>query len=143
MGYCLSLSLVFANGEKPGRSQAHTLHCLFEQFRQIYFCFSSASISFLPRASQCRWPWFQYSANHHHQFMKSKKHIIVSGNQAAARMAYKTNEVCALYPITPSSEMSELVEQWSANQNKNIYGDVPDTFEMQSEARVAGAMHGA
>lgn len=75
--------------------------------------------------------------------MKSKKHIIVSGNQAAARMAYKTNEVCALYPITPSSEMSELVEQWSANQNKNIFGDVPDTFEMQSEAGVAGAMHGA
>lgn len=75
--------------------------------------------------------------------MKSKKHIIVSGNQAATRMAYKTNEVCALYPITPSSEMSELVEQWSANQNKNIFGDVPDTFEMQSEAGVAGAMHGA
>ncbi len=75
--------------------------------------------------------------------MKINKHIIVNGNQAVAHIAYKINEVCPIYPITPSSEMSELVEQWSADQQENIFGHVPDTFEMQSEAGVAGAMHGA
>ncbi|WP_396589505.1 4Fe-4S binding protein [Allomuricauda sp. R78024] len=75
--------------------------------------------------------------------MKINKHIIVNGNQGAAHIAYKVNEVCPIYPITPSSEMSELVEQWSADQQENIFGHVPDTFEMQSEAGVAGAMHGA
>ncbi|WP_435622809.1 4Fe-4S binding protein [Flagellimonas sp.] len=68
---------------------------------------------------------------------------ILNGNQAVAHMAYKTNEVCAIYPITPASEMSELVEAWSAEQHKNIFGDVPSVFEMQSEGGVAGAMHGA
>lgn len=75
--------------------------------------------------------------------MKNKQYHIVNGNQAAARIAYRINEVCAIYPITPSSEMSELVEEWSANQQKNIFGDVPVAYEMQSEAGVAGAMHGA
>lgn len=75
--------------------------------------------------------------------MKINKHIIVNGNQAAAHIAYKVNEVCPIYPITPSSEMSELVEQWSTDQQENIFGHVPDTFEMQSEVGVAGAMHGA
>lgn len=75
--------------------------------------------------------------------MKNNKHIIASGNQAAAYIAYKVNEVCALYPITPSSEMSELVEEWSADNKENIFGNVPTTFEMQSESGVAGALHGA
>ncbi len=70
-------------------------------------------------------------------------HIITTANQATAHIAYKTNEVCAIYPITPSSEMSELVEEWSAKGRKNIYGGAPSIFEMQSEAGVAGALHGA
>ncbi|NDV43866.1 4Fe-4S binding protein [Flagellimonas sediminis] len=75
--------------------------------------------------------------------MKNKEHIIVNANQAVAHMAYRTNEVFPIYPITPSSDMSELVEEWSALQHKNIFGNVPSAFEMQSEAGVAGAMHGA
>jgi len=75
--------------------------------------------------------------------MNTTTHIIATANQATARIAYKTNEVCAIYPITPSSEMSELVEEWSAAQQKNTFGGVPSVFEMQSEAGVAGALHGA
>ena len=75
--------------------------------------------------------------------MKNKEHIIVNANQAVAHMAYRTNEVFPIYPITPSSDMSELIEEWSALQHKNIFGNVPSAFEMQSEAGVAGAMHGA
>ncbi|MFS4446833.1 4Fe-4S binding protein [Maribacter sp. 2307UL18-2] len=75
--------------------------------------------------------------------MNSHKHSIITGNEAAATIAYKTNEVCAIYPITPSSEMSELVAEWSATQQKNILGSIPTVFEMQSEAGVAGALHGA
>ena len=71
------------------------------------------------------------------------KYSITTANRATARIAYKTNEVCAIYPITPSSEMSELVEEWSAERQENIYGSVPSVFEMQSEAGVAGALHGA
>ena len=66
--------------------------------------------------------------------MKSQKHIIATANEATARIAYKTNEVCAIYPITPSSEMSELVEEWSAKGQESIYGGAPSVFEMQSEA---------
>ncbi|MEM9647369.1 MAG: thiamine pyrophosphate-dependent enzyme [Bacteroidota bacterium] len=75
--------------------------------------------------------------------MNHPVHIIVNGNQAAAHVAYRVNEVCAIYPITPSSEMSELAEEWSANGQENIYGDVPAVYEMQGEGGVAGAMHGA
>ncbi|WP_350288082.1 4Fe-4S binding protein [uncultured Croceitalea sp.] len=75
--------------------------------------------------------------------MNTKQHIIANGNQAVAHIAYKTNEVCAIYPITPSSEMSELVEEWSADHRENIFDSVPMVFEMQSEGGVAGALHGA
>lgn len=75
--------------------------------------------------------------------MQNQKYNIVNGNQAVAHVAYRTNEVFPIYPITPSSEMSELVEEWSAYQHENIFGNVPSVFEMQSEAGVAGAMHGA
>ncbi len=75
--------------------------------------------------------------------MKNQHQHIVNGNKAAAHIAYKTNEVCAIYPITPASQMSELVEEWSAEGQENIFGNVPSIFEMQSEAGVAGAMHGA
>jgi pyruvate-ferredoxin/flavodoxin oxidoreductase len=68
---------------------------------------------------------------------------IMDGNEAAAYIAYKTNEVCAIYPITPSSAMGEWADEWSAGGIKNIYGQVPRVIEMQSEAGAAGAVHGA
>ena len=68
---------------------------------------------------------------------------IMDGNQAAAHIAYKTSEVCAIYPITPSSSMGELADEWSSDHKTNIYGQVPKVIEMQSEAGAAGAIHGA
>ncbi len=68
---------------------------------------------------------------------------IMDGNEAAAYIAYKTSEVCAIYPITPSSTMGEWADEWSSNDVKNIYGEVPKVIEMQSEAGAAGAIHGA
>ncbi len=68
---------------------------------------------------------------------------IMDGNEAAAYIAYKTNEVCAIYPITPSSAMGEWVDEWSAKGQKNIFGQIPKVIEMQSEAGAAGTIHGA
>lgn len=68
---------------------------------------------------------------------------IMDGNEAAAYIAYKTSEVCAIYPITPSSAMGEWTDEWSAKEMKNIFGQVPRVMEMQSEAGAAGAIHGA
>lgn len=73
----------------------------------------------------------------------SKNATVMDGNEAAAYVAYKTSEVCAIYPITPSSTMGELADEWSSNDIKNIYGEVPKVIEMQSEAGAAGAIHGA
>ena len=75
--------------------------------------------------------------------MNNQKHSIVNANEAVAQMAYKTNEVCAIYPITPATPMAELVEEWSAKGQENIFGGTPLVYPMQSEAGVAGAMHGA
>lgn len=75
--------------------------------------------------------------------MKTSQYQIVNANQAVANIAYKTNEVFPIYPITPASEMSELVEQWASEKRENIYNNTPSVFQMQSEAGVAGAMHGA
>ncbi len=69
--------------------------------------------------------------------------VVIDGNEAAAYIAYKTNEVCAIYPITPSSPMGEWSDTWSAVGQKNIFGTVPDVVEMQSEGGAAGAVHGA
>ena len=68
---------------------------------------------------------------------------IMDGNEAAAYIAYKTSEVCAIYPITPSSAMGEWADEWSSNDVKNIFGETPKVIEMQSEAGAAGAIHGA
>ncbi len=68
---------------------------------------------------------------------------IMDGNEAAAYIAYKTSEVCAIYPITPSSAMGEFTDEWSSDGRKNIYGEIPKVIEMQSEAGAAGAIHGA
>ena len=67
----------------------------------------------------------------------------LDGNEAAASIAYRTNEVCAIYPITPSSTMGELADQWAAEGKTNIWGTVPHVVEMQSEGGAAGAVHGA
>jgi len=68
---------------------------------------------------------------------------VMDGNEAAAYIAYKCNEVCAIYPITPSSTMGEWADEWNAKGIKNIFGQVPRIMEMQSEAGAAGAIHGA
>src|SRR6201997_1988285 len=67
----------------------------------------------------------------------------MDGNTAVAHVAYRVNEVCAIFPITPSSTMAELADQWSAEGLKNIWGNVPEVQEMQSEGGAAGAVHGA
>jgi len=67
----------------------------------------------------------------------------MDGNTAVAQVAYRTNEVCAIYPITPSSTMAELCDEWSVQGLTNIWGNVPVIQEMQSEGGAAGAVHGA
>lgn len=74
---------------------------------------------------------------------KSNKQVTIDGNEATAYIAYRVNEVCAIYPITPSSTMAELADEWSAQKVKNIWGHVPEVIEMQSEGGAAGAVHGA
>ena len=75
--------------------------------------------------------------------MKEKKYITIDGNEAAAYVAYRVNEVCAIYPITPSSNMAEWADEWSSKGIKNIWGVIPSIAEMQSEGGAAGAVHGA
>ena len=67
----------------------------------------------------------------------------LDGNEAAARVAYRLSDVCAIYPITPASSMGELADTWSARGDVNIWGSVPHVVEMQSEAGAAGSLHGA
>ncbi|MFN8137096.1 MAG: pyruvate:ferredoxin (flavodoxin) oxidoreductase [Propionicimonas sp.] len=69
--------------------------------------------------------------------------VIIDGNEAAASAAYRLNELCSIYPITPSSTMAELADEWSAKRQANVYGMVPTVIEMQSEGGAAGALHGA
>jgi len=69
--------------------------------------------------------------------------ITIDGNTAAGTVAHATNEVIAIYPITPSSSMGEVADELSAEGKKNIWGTVPSVVEMQSEAGAAGAVHGA
>jgi pyruvate-ferredoxin/flavodoxin oxidoreductase len=68
---------------------------------------------------------------------------IVDGNEAVASVAYRASEVIAIYPITPSSPMGELSDEWAAQKKPNLWGAVPDVIEMQSEGGAAGAIHGA
>jgi pyruvate-ferredoxin/flavodoxin oxidoreductase len=67
----------------------------------------------------------------------------VDGNEAAASVAYRLSEVCCIYPITPSSPMAELADEWSSKGRRNLWGAVPSVVEMQSEGGAAGALHGA
>jgi pyruvate-ferredoxin/flavodoxin oxidoreductase len=73
----------------------------------------------------------------------TREHITIDGNEAVASVAHRTNEVIAIYPITPSSNMGEWADEWSAKGMKNIWGTVPQVTEMQSEGGAAGAVHGA
>jgi pyruvate-ferredoxin/flavodoxin oxidoreductase len=75
--------------------------------------------------------------------MKNRARVTIDGNEAAAYVAHKTNEVIAIYPITPSSPMGEWADQWSSEGATNIWGQVPRVIEMQSEGGAAGALHGA
>ena len=69
--------------------------------------------------------------------------IICDANEAVARVAHKTNEVCAIYPITPASPMGEHVDLFSAKEQTNIWNNIPRIVEMQSEGGAAGAVHGS
>jgi pyruvate-ferredoxin/flavodoxin oxidoreductase len=73
----------------------------------------------------------------------SKKFVTIDGNTAAAHVAYAFSEIAAIYPITPSSNMGEFADEWAAQKRQNIFGQVLDVIEMQSEAGAAGAVHGA
>ncbi|MGL4594161.1 MAG: pyruvate:ferredoxin (flavodoxin) oxidoreductase [Thermoguttaceae bacterium] len=73
----------------------------------------------------------------------SEKFKMVDGNEATTLVAHACNEVMAIYPITPSSTMGELADEWAAKGKKNIFGTVPQVIEMQSEAGAAGAVHGS
>nr|HMN31635.1 pyruvate:ferredoxin (flavodoxin) oxidoreductase [Caldilineaceae bacterium] len=73
----------------------------------------------------------------------AREQVTIDGNEAAAYVAYRTNEIIAIYPITPSSAMGELADVWSASGTKNLWGTVPLVTEMQSEGGAAGAVHGA
>jgi len=75
--------------------------------------------------------------------MAKKKMITCEGNYAAAHVSYMFSEVAAIYPITPSSDMAEYVDKWSANGKKNLFGDTVLVSEMQSEGGASGAVHGS
>lgn len=70
-------------------------------------------------------------------------HVTLDGNQAVASVAYRLNEVVAIYPITPASPMGEAADEWASRGRRNIFGSVPTVYEMQSEGGAAGAVHGA
>ena len=69
--------------------------------------------------------------------------VTIDGNEAAVDVAYRLNELCAIYPITPSSTMAELADEWSSHHRTNVWGTIPTVMEMQSEGGAAGALHGA
>ncbi len=72
-----------------------------------------------------------------------RRKVTIDGNEAAAYVAYNLSEVCAIYPITPSSTMGELCDQWASEEKPNMWGIIPTVQEMQSEGGAAGAVHGA
>src|SRR5438093_3137931 len=75
--------------------------------------------------------------------VESRRFVTVDGNEAAAYVAYKLSDVIAIYPITPSSTMGELADQWAAQGAPNLWSTVPTVAELQSEGGAAGALHGA
>ena len=75
--------------------------------------------------------------------MAEERTLTIDGNEAVARIAHKTNEVIAIYPITPSSPMGELSDDWSSLGKTNIWGSIPEVIEMQSEGGAAGTVLGS
>ena len=75
--------------------------------------------------------------------MGTPRMVTLDGNEAAVSVAHRLSEVIAIYPITPSSPMGELADEWSAAGQRNIWGTIPKVAEMQSEGGAAGAVHGA
>src|SRR3954465_12972157 len=75
--------------------------------------------------------------------MACRRRITIDGNEAAASVAYRASETIAIYPITPSSPMSEACDEWASRRRPNLWNAVPEMAEMQSEAGAAGAGHGA
>ncbi len=75
--------------------------------------------------------------------MTKPEFATMDGNEAVAQVAFRTNEVIAIYPITPSSPMGEWADQWMAENRPNIWGTIPSVVEMQSEGGAVGAVHGA
>src|SRR6516165_9827969 len=75
--------------------------------------------------------------------MSAPRLLTVDGNEAVASVAHRLSETIAIYPITPSSPMAELCDEWAVHGKPNIWGNIPDVAQMQSEAGAAGAVHGA
>ncbi len=75
--------------------------------------------------------------------MNARRVLTIDGNEAVASVAYRMNEVIAIYPITPASTMGELADEWATQQKRNLWGTVPKIAQMQSEGGAAGAVHGA
>ena len=75
--------------------------------------------------------------------MANRQRMTVDGNEAAASVAFRTSETIAIYPITPSSPMAEVCDEWLSRGKRNLWGAIPELAEMQSEAGAAGAVHGA
>ncbi|MDH3915785.1 MAG: pyruvate:ferredoxin (flavodoxin) oxidoreductase, partial [Chromatiales bacterium] len=75
--------------------------------------------------------------------MSEPRSVTIEGNEAAAYIAYRCSEICAIYPITPSTPMGEMADQWANQKTPNVWGHVPVITQMQSEGGVAGAFHGA
>src|SRR5262245_17778384 len=75
--------------------------------------------------------------------MTNGRRMTVDGNEAAASVAYRASEAIAIYPITPSSPMAEVCDEWASRRKPNLWGAVPELAEMQSEGGAAGAVHGA
>jgi len=75
--------------------------------------------------------------------MNAKTYTTLDGNEAVSRVAYKLNEVIAIYPITPASPMGEWADAWMSEERPNLWGTIPSVVEMQSEGGAAGAVHGA
>ncbi|MBM3334830.1 pyruvate:ferredoxin (flavodoxin) oxidoreductase, partial [Candidatus Sumerlaeota bacterium] len=73
----------------------------------------------------------------------AREMVTIDGNEAAAYVAHGVSEVCAIYPITPSSPMGEWADQWSSEGKTNIWGAIPQVIEMQSEGGASAALHGA
>jgi len=84
-----------------------------------------------------------YSRNKYDGKKMDRKKVTIDGNEAAAHVAFHTNEVIAIYPITPSSNMAEWCDAWSAEGKKNIWGNTPTVSELQSEGGASGSVHGA